>query len=231
MVTIDGIQAKVSDMVKAQMLAVDSKGNYYRPTEFPSLREDEANQDISELNKHSNDIPAVMHPELISAVNDAIGDVPQQTLDTVTGLGIGVALGHLSMGSVIRDYANKSGKDVDESGQRVQFVMDAYQSQADNHLMKNCRLSQDDLPAFYEFARMPQNEAILRAAINGQVYGKKMNYWNSLADKFMGSVPPTPEAIIASKGYETRKDNMGETLVNVRGMWMTAKVAARCGFL
>lgn len=40
-VTIDGIQAKVSDMVKANILAVDSDGNYYRPEEYPENRNGE----------------------------------------------------------------------------------------------------------------------------------------------------------------------------------------------
>ena len=229
-VTIDGIQARVKDMVKAQMLAVDSQGNYYRPSEFPNLRQEESEAAQNQL-PDSKDIPAEMPQELAAAVNDAIGDIPQELLDVTTSIGISAALGHTSVDAIARDYANKTGKDIGESSQRVQFVIDAYQSQTDSHLMKHCGLIQADLPAFYEWAKHPANEVALKTAINSQIYGSKMNSWNQLANKYMHKVPPSPEALARAKGVETRKGNTGETLVKVQGMWMTSKVAAGLGYL
>ncbi|WP_157112250.1 hypothetical protein [Pandoraea faecigallinarum] len=215
-VEISGMNAKVGDFIKAGVLRETADG-------FALASSDSAG-DTDEGTEETSPDAATMPEEVASAVDAAVEPFDQSTLDVGLAHAIAAATGDMAIEDVVLGVAQRSGMDPSQAGERVQFVMDAYQAQTDNFLTKN-GLNADELPAFYDWAKQSGQKAMLTTAIQQQAYGRDMSAWKPLIAGFMRGVAPNLGALQAN-GYEVNGN-----LVRIDGKWMNVKAAAKAGFI
>jgi hypothetical protein len=223
-VTINGIEATAIDFMKAGYLEKDDRGNYRMAGEEPA--EDPQEAQLAEAQQHY----AELAPEANAIVNSALEGLSDAGVETVTQYGIGMALGHLSTGLLVRQVSTMTGSDMAASEAKVETVRQVYQQQADDYIVSSLGVDREDLPGFYEFARRSQNRDALSKAVNRQIYSKRMDGYKSLAQLYMGTTAPSDQSLKAG-GFETMVGRDGTQMVKYQGMWMSAKVAAFNGWI
>jgi hypothetical protein len=224
LVTLNGTQATALDFHKAGYLEKDDRGNYRLPTEKPP--EDIAEAELAEARRHHAVLPQAAH----ATVNAALEGLSMDGVDTVTQYGVGVALGQVPASFLARQFSTMTGHDIEASEARVATVQAVYQTQADDYLVSQQGLHRDELQDFYEFARGRQNRDALSKAVNGQIYSKRMNGYESLVKLYLSNTAP-PQQMVKANGMETKKGDDGTDLVKLHGMWMSTKVAAFNGWI
>ncbi len=139
-------------------------------------------------------------------------------------------MGDISMEDIAVGVARSTGMELAEAQGRTQFIIDAYQAQADSFLASQMGLSPADLQDFYQFAREPGNKDALRVALEGQLYGNSMSGWRPLIARYTDQVAPSGDALQA-RGFETKVTAEGEQMVRIQGVWMSTRAAARAGLI
>ncbi|HDR9228628.1 TPA: hypothetical protein QDB19_004901 [Burkholderia vietnamiensis] len=212
-VELAGMSGRVGDFVQAGVLRETPNGFEVVSTEGTPEAIEEVNPDA-----------ATMPEAVAQGVDSATEPFDDATLDAGLAHGIAAATGDMTVDDVVKGVAQRSGMDPAQAGERVQFVMDAYQAQADSYLTSN-GLGADELPVFYEWAKQSGQKAALTAAIQKQAYGRDMSAWKPLVASFMRDVAPNLGALKAN-GYETNGN-----LVRIDGKWIDVKAAARAGLI
>ncbi|RQZ94331.1 hypothetical protein DF058_15840 [Burkholderia cenocepacia] len=178
-VSIDGVNARVADFVKAGLL-IESEGGYVKPgQQAPQVDAETAQREAAEAARDA----AVMTEEVAAAVDSATEPFDQSTLDVGLAHAISAATGEMSVEEVVKGVSQRSGMDPSEAGARVQFVIDAYQAQTDSYLTRN-GIDASEVPAFYEWAKSRGNKASLTTAIQRQAYARDMSAWKPLIAAF-----------------------------------------------
>ncbi|KVH12220.1 hypothetical protein WS85_12850 [Burkholderia anthina] len=182
-VSINGMNASVGAFVKAGILR-ETDGGYVLPGEearavTPSGTSGNDDEAAVETARDA----AVMAEEVAQGVDAATDPFDQSTLDAGLAHAIAAATGDMSVEDVVQGVAQRSGMEPAEVGQRVQFVIDAYQAQADGYLTSN-GLSAEQVPQFYEWAKKGSNKAALTTAIQQQAYARSMAGWKPLIAAF-----------------------------------------------
>jgi len=233
-VSIGGVTAKVSNFVQTGILIKQGDGfvlsggegqRSMQPQEQPSgdLHPQE------QLDSDSADL-AVMPEEVVNGIDQAAAGIPQAAIQNGMATAIAGAMGDIPMEDIAVGLARSTGMELAEAQGRAQFIIDAYQAQADSFLTSQMDLSSGELQNFYDFAREPGNKAALREALQGQLYGNSMAGWRPLIARYMDQVSPSAEALQA-RGFETRVTAEGEQLVRIQGTWMSVRAAARAGII
>lgn len=227
-VNIGGVSAQVGSFVKTGILV--KQGDSYvlatgevQPQEAPQQQDQEQQEQTT---TESGSMP----DDVVEAINSAMDGMPDSAVQKGSSIGIAAALGEASFDDVVKGVAQSTGMDPADAGQRVQFVMSAYQAQADNYLTTHQGITTGDLSDFYDFCRQPENKGILQNAIQKQVYGNSMSAWGPLVDKYMTNTAPSAAALKAH-GFETKTSPNGEELVRIQGVWMSTKAAAKAGYI
>ncbi|MEK6366626.1 MAG: hypothetical protein V4803_30840 [Burkholderia gladioli] len=215
-VNLAGMNGRVGDFVKAGVLRETPDGFVLASEGAPEVTQEGAEE--------ANPDAASMPEEVAQGVDKAVEPFDDSTLDAGLAIGIAAATGDMTVEDIVSGVAQRSGMEPSDAAQRVQFVIEAYQTQADDYLTRN-GLGAEELPAFYAWAKQSGNKAALTAAIQQQAYGRDMSGYKPLITSFMQSVAPTLSALDAN-GYE-RKGN----LVLIDGKWMDVKAAARAGLI
>ncbi|WP_017235352.1 hypothetical protein [Pandoraea sp. B-6] len=223
-VVIAGMSAKVGDFIKAGILRETSDGFALTSSDSQNGPRQDTEEATEEGGEEANPDAAMMPEEVASAVDTAVEPFDQSTLDAGLAHAIAAATGDMAVEDVVMGVAQRSGMDPSQAGERVQFVIDAYQAQTDNYLTSN-GLGADELPAFYEWAKQSGQKAGLTAAIQQQAYARDMSAWKPLIAGFMRGVAPNLGALQAN-GYEVNGD-----LVRIDGTWMNVKAAAKAGLI
>lgn len=218
-VEIDGLTSKVGVLVRAGVLAETPEG-YVLASELQKGSADSTSPENAVKVADSADMPE----EVVSAVESAIKPFDQSTLDVGLAHSISVATGEMDMANVVQSVAQRSGLDPEEAAQRVGFVVQAYQAQADSYLVKQ-GVPQEELGQFYEFCKQGPNKGDLRGAIEKQMYGRDMSAWKGLVNRYMNTVPPDTDAL-EKHGLPVKGDQ-----VKIQGVWMNVKTAARIGLI
>lgn len=221
-VEIDGLNAQVDMFVKAGVLVETPDGFELASKVTPQGDIDEADDDNRE--------PGAMPAEVVEAVNSALDGLSDSTVQKAGSIGIAAAVGDMTLEDVAAGIALDTGMEPTEAAQRTQFVVDAYQAQADHFITSGLGIPADDLQNFYAFCRQPENKGALQTAVQQQVFGNSMAAFKPLVDSYMSNVAPSANAL-ASRGFETKTAPNGEELVRIQGQWMPTKVAAKVGLI
>lgn len=222
-VRIDGLSAQVSTFVKTGILVKQGDSYVLAASEG---QPQEVQQEEEDAPPESGSMPT----EIVEAINSAMDGLPDSAVQKGGAIGIAAALGDASFEDVVAGVAQGSGMDSAEAAQRAQFVMDAYQAQADNYLTGHQGLTAGDLPDFYDFCRRQENKGALQDAIQKQVYGNSMSAWKPLVDKYMSGTAPSA-ATLKANGFATKTGPNGEELVRIQGAWMSTQAAAKAGYI
>ncbi|WP_404991518.1 hypothetical protein [Cupriavidus pauculus] len=174
--------------------------------------------------------PGAMPAEIVDAVNSALDGMNDSTVQKAGSIGIAAAVGDMTLEDVSAAVAQDTGMEPTEAAQRTQFVVDAYQAQADHFITSGLGIPADDLQNFYAFCRQPENKGALQTAVQQQVFGNSMGGFKPLVEAYMSNVAPSARAL-ASRGFETKTAPNGEELVRIQGQWMPTKVAAKVGLI
>lgn len=217
LITLNGVQAKASFWVSEGRLTKGADGSYQ-----------EGSGPVEALQLVQGDI-APIPDAVMEGVNAALEPLPQESLEMITATGISVALGRSDDASLVRKFAQASGIELADAGQRLTAVKAVYQAQADNAIRSRSGISAAEAPAFWEWCRQ-NHQGQLQDAIGKQMYAADVSGYKALADRWMSSTPPTLAALTAG-GIPTRKDGSGVLQCNVRGQWMTPAAAARAGLI
>lgn len=233
-VHIGGISAQVSTLVQAGVLVKQGEGFVLKGEESPNAPSEDGSQDQPKepLKAAESDDTSMgdMPTEVVEAINSAMDGLPDFAVQKGGTLGIAFALGDASFDDIVTGIAQGSGMAPEETSQRVQFVMSAYQAQADNYITGSGGITSADIPDFYDFCRKSENKGALQDAIQKQVYGNSMTAWKPLIDKFMSGTAPSV-ATLRANGFETKSGPVGEELVRIQGVWMNSQAAARAGLI
>lgn len=222
-VKLGGTQGRVQDFVYAGILEA-TKDGYVLATDAPASPEDQAAQAQSDAEQAAD--YAGMPQEVVQAVDAAIEPFDNPTLDHGSALAIAAVAGDMSMDSVVRSMALRSGLDPHDVQGRVQFAMSAYQSQADSFVTKN-GIASDDLEDFYSFCRQHKSE--LTEVLQKQLHGQSMAGWRGLISKYQSGTAPST-TVLEKHGFQTRTvDKASEVRIN--GIWMTTQAAAKAGLI
>ncbi|MFJ0454066.1 hypothetical protein [Bordetella bronchiseptica] len=229
-VRIGGVSAKVSNFLQTGILIKQGDGYVLAGGEDQQPRgaQHEQQQD-QEQGQHDPDL-AVMPEEVVSGIDQAAAGIPQVAIQNGMASAIAGAMGDIPMENIATGLAQNTGMELAEAQGRAQFIIDAYQAQADSFLTSQVGLSSGELEDFYDFAREPGNKDALRVALEGQLYGNSMAGWRPLIGRYMDQVAPSAEAL-QTRGFETRVSPEGEQMVRIQGVWMSTRAAARAGLI
>lgn len=95
-----------------------------------------------------------------------------------------------------------------------------WQEQADRHV----KAAGIDPEHFYEWARTSNPDA-LKAAIQGQLFGRSLKGYSTLMESYLGNVPPTLEAL--QRGGIPTKEQGGTVFVQIGGTWTPLQAAVK----
>jgi hypothetical protein len=167
-----------------------------------------------------------MPQEIVEGMDAAMEAFDDKTLEAGVSLGISHLTGDVDFNAVVRKLSMGSGKDPSDVQQRAQFILGAYQAQADSYLAKQ-GIGSEDLQDFYEFTRTRKGD--MRAALEQQIRQNNLAGWKPLVSKFMNSTAPNVEALKANGFAVKTVDKVDQ--VRIQGTWMTLKAAARAGLI
>jgi hypothetical protein len=227
-VNIGGVSAQVGSFVKTGILV--KQGDSYVLATGEGQPQEAPQQQDQEQQEQTTTESGGMPDDVVEAINSAMDGMPDSAVQKGSSIGIAAALGEASFDDVVKGVAQSTGMDPANAGQRVQFVVSAYQAQADNYLTAHQGIATGDLSDFYDFCRQPENKGALQNAIQKQVYGNSMSAWGPLVDKYMTNTAPSAAALKAN-GFETKTSPNGEELVRIQGVWMSTKAAAQAGYI
>jgi hypothetical protein len=217
-VEVDGIASKVAVFVKAGVMVETPEGfALASETGIPQ------NGPADEPAESSADA-ATMPDESAAAINEALEPFDQSALDAGLAQSISVAIGDSDIAAVVKGVAQRSGMEPAEVSQRVNSVVQTYQTQTDSHLGK-LGIPAGELPEFYEFCKQSQNKSALRTAIQDQMYARSMAGWKPLVATYFDKVAPD-SGTLAARGFSVKGDQ-----VRIKGNWMNIKAAARSGMI
>ncbi|MYN39786.1 hypothetical protein GTP55_10415 [Duganella sp. FT109W] len=217
-VRLNGVEAPIDSFVRSGIL-LKSGDNYTLPN---------APQPEQQVQEQYNPDAATMPPEIEQAANDALAPFEQGTYDAAIANSVALAVGDMDMSEMTAGIVRRSGMDPADVEQRAQFVVSAFQAQADSYLSKQ-GLDASDLPAFYEWCRSSRNKAALKEAVQRQVYHHDMAAYKPLVTKYMNDNAPDA-ATLRANGFDVRSTAKGD-VVFVSGVWMAVEAAAKAGMI
>ena len=215
LVKIDGVQAPISFWVNEGRRQKGSDGKY---TEA-------AGQAVEAPKADANDFLPIDRNSM-DRLNHALEPLPQENLDSLMATAVGIAAGRLDQASLATQFANVTGRELNESQARMEAVQAIYQAQANEALTSRNGLSPADLPKFYEWARTQRRE-LLQEAIQKQLLTHDVSGYKALATQWRSRVAPSIEAFKA-QGIPVRQQGQSHE-VFIRGQWMSPGAAARAG--
>jgi hypothetical protein len=124
------------------------------------------------------------------------------------------------------DLAYQSGITPAEAQQRAQVVLKAFTAQADG-IAKAAGI--DNAQDVWDWASEERPEDFARAR-REMAFGRNPQAIRGLVNQYFTEVPPTVAAL-KKAGFATRTDGSGETVFNLKGVWMSPASAARAGLI
>ena len=182
---------------------------------------------LSETEEQPQELPLASAREALEQINT---HVPEHYRDGI----MNAALKHIidspvddegnSVALNLSRYAQELGLPEEALNTNVDAVLRGFQTQADATLSK----LGVDTESFYEFLREEHPDK-LKQAIQHHYWTRNPSVWKSLVPLYRKSVMPTDEALIGA-GYEVGKRE-GESVINIGGIQMTVKSAAKAGLI
>lgn len=219
LITVDGIQGKVSALEGAGLVHRTRDGSY---AEGP-----DPNINAAEAPAARTEPELDMPQEHATAVDQALDRVADGHIFPLMASGIGLATGELDAKVVIHQMAQYTGLSPDEAAERLVTLMNVYQAQADTAITTRAGISKEDLPDFWRWAKASKPGA-LKSALQKQMYDRDFAGFRDLTNQYFADNPPSREAVERG-GYQTRQTGeLPEVFMD--GRWMTIQAAARLGY-
>lgn len=212
LVTIGGIQGKVSFFVSEGILQESADGKFTEGTGQPAAPVEDKG-DVLQFAEST-----------LAQMNEALQGVPSHAAEMITATATGVALGRIDHAQLVSKFGSSSGLDPVQSQARLTILQNGYQAQADQALETRSGIGAADRAEFYQWAKTHHN-AQLQEAIGKQMRSSDVSGYKALADRWMNSTAPSMSAIKAA-GIPTRGSDCF-----IRGQWMSPSAAARAGFI
>lgn len=156
-----------------------------------------------------------------SKLSHASDQIPQSVHDSIVDR-------YINMGYDSIDWVQVShavGESYDNIKQSTDFILNTLSKQASVLLEKEGVDPED----FYEWANnTTERKYDLRKAMYAHYYQRNLGGYRELADNYLRSVPPTPEA--AADHYKVTTHN-GVTLIEIDGQEYDIRVAAKLGLI
>ena len=218
LVTINGMQAKVSFWVSEGVLQKGTDGQFTEGTGTPP----EAPSQDSQVDHFPIDDGAM------SVLNAALAPLPDYALDNITAHAIGAAIGRVTDQTLVSKFSQVSGLDPAESQERMTTMSAIYQDQADKALSTRYSIGADDKIAFWDWAKT-NHQGQLQEAVGKQLRQHDVSGYKALADRWLNETAPSINALKAG-GIPVRNQGTGPQCF-VAGTWMTPSAAARAGLV
>jgi len=216
LVTINGLQGKVSFFVSEGILTKSPDGSYTEGQgQAPATQEPQGDIEM-------------MPADLMAGINAALEPLPQYSMDRIAAQGISVALGNSDDATLTKEFAKASGIELADSHERLSAVKGIYQAQANNAIQSRAGIGAADAPDFWAWCRASHGRQ-LQDAIGKQLHGADMSGYTKLASQWMAETPPSLAALKAG-GLATRDQGSGQQ-VYLKGQWMGLGAAARAGLI
>ena len=212
LVTINGLQGKVSFFVNEGILQKSADGSFSEGTGQPAPPVEDSG-DVLQL----ADVT-------VNQMNQALEGVPDHAAEMITATATGVALGRIDNAQLVAKFSSSSGLDPAQSQARLTILQNAYQAQADQALESRSGIGAEDKAEFYRWAKANHNSQ-LQEAIGKQMRSSDVSGYAKLATLWMNNTAPSLSAIKAA-GIPVRG-----TDCFIRGQWMSPGAAARAGFI
>ena len=212
LVTINGLQGKVSFFVEQGILQQGADGKFTEGTGQPAPPV----EDLSDVLQFAD--------VTLNQMNQALEGVPDHAAEMLSATATGVALGRIDHAQLVSKFSTSSGLDPAASQARITILQNAYQAQADQALESRSGIGAGDRADFYQWAKTHHNAQLLEA-IGKQMRSSDVSGYKALADRWMSSTPPSMDAL-KSAGIPIRGSDCF-----IRGQWMSPSAAARAGFI
>ena len=212
LVTIAGVQAKVSFFVAEGVLQKAPDGTFTEGTGTPDAVPMEG--DYAPIPDHA-----------MAQINQLLEPLPQAALEPILALAAGVATGRLTDAALIAQFATSARISPEDSAARLTVIKAVYQAQTDTALQTRHGIGEADRADFYEYCRTHQRGA-MGDAISRQMHAGDVSGWNPLAAQWLSVTAPSLEAIKADGRIPVRGQE-----IFVGGHWMSAKAAARANLI
>ena len=212
LVTINGLQGKVSFFIEQGILQQGADGKFTEGTGQPAP----AVEDKGDILQFAD--------VTMTQMNQALEGVPDHAAEMISATATGVALGRIDHAQLVSKFSTSSGLDPAASQARITILQNAYQAQADQALESRSGIGAGDRAEFYAWARTNHN-AQLQEAIGKQMRTSDVSGYKALADRWMNATAPSLTALKAA-GVPIRG-----TDCFIKGQWMSPSAAARAGFI
>ena len=212
LVTINGLQGKISFFMAQGILEKGSDGKFTEGTGQPAPPA----EDMGDILQFAD--------VTMNQMNQALEGVPSHAAEMISATATGVALGRIDHAQLVSKFSTSSGLDPAASQARITILQNAYQAQADQALESRSGIGAADRAEFYSWAKTHHN-AQLQEAIGKQMRSSDVSGYKALADKWMSTTPPSMNALKAA-GIPIRGSDCF-----IRGQWMSPSAAARAGFI
>ena len=218
LVIVNGVQASVNFWCSEGVLQKRPDGTYAestgRPAEAPRVADTSDYFPVSDSG--------------MAAINGALEPIPDGSLDSLAGVGMGMASGRLEMSHLVERYAQITGAGLEESGVKVGAIVAEYQKQADAAMTSRFGIASGDLKQFYQWAKQNMPGQLGEAA-QMQMRQHNLGGYRAIAERWKAVTPPSAAALQAA-GHPTRVVDSRQQ-VFIRGSWMSPGAAGRMGLV
>lgn len=166
--------------------------------------------------------------ELEEAYQEMAREIPEGTYNSLMGGAVSLASRGEDIDTITAKLAPRvaeaAGLDPETVQANIEVASIAWQEQADSAV----KAAGADPAEFYAWAKEHRRDT-LQNAINTHLVARSTKGYREMIDDYFNSTMPTEKALRAA-GIPIRK-NTGETLVKVKGHWMSLGSAVKAGLL
>lgn len=173
-IAINGVTATKQSFIAAGILNEDGS---QKAVETPVISSDSSLPSDSQ----SSTSPHALPSDAVEALNYALEDIPDSSLNAVTGMGIAATLGNGDVSGLVDEIVRITGEHPGFAQERFEQAQAVFQAQADKALSD---VGIKDLADFYSFAKTSHKGA-LADAVNRQVYGSDLSGYIPIVKAYM----------------------------------------------
>lgn len=173
-ITINGVTATKQSFIAAGILNEDGSE---KAVEAPVISSE----------TQGTTSPYALPSDAVEALNYALEDIPDSSLNAVTSMGIAATVGNGDASGLVDEIVRITGEHPGFAQERFEQAQAIFQAQADKALAD---VGIKDLADFYSFAKISHKGALVDA-VNRQVYGSDLS----------GYVPIVKAYMLKASGY------------------------------
>lgn len=173
-ININGVTATKQSFITAGILNEDGS---QKAVETPVISSDSSLPSDSQ----SSTSPHALPSDAVEALNYALEDIPDSSLNAVTSMGIAATVGNGDVSGLVNEIVRITGEHPGFAQERFEQAQAIFQAQADKALSD---VGIKDLADFYSFAKTSHKGALVDA-VNRQVYGSDLSGYIPIVKAYM----------------------------------------------